>query len=94
MTLQDILSGAWGTGGAAVIGAIIIVLVKRMLSTQDKANEKRDHTLELLKDAINGLNTNVAVMNAKIENLGIQIDRINKAGCNWGRANLHRPPED
>ena len=90
MNAQDVLSGAWGSGGAAVVGAIVVALVRRMLIKQDKENEKRDERLEKLTDAINTFNTTVAVMNTEIKNLGARIDSINKNGCSWGRANLHR----
>ena len=87
MTVQDLLSGAWGTGGAAIIGAIVIIFVKRMIAGNDKTNDKRDAAIEELKTAINNLNTNMAVMSIEIKNLGEKITFMDKHGCSWGRRN-------
>ena len=88
MTIEDLISSAMGGGAVmAIIGALILFLIKRMLSKNDKDNAQRDETLKDLSNTIGDFKTAIAVLSTKVEGLGKAIDKIHSNGCSWGRRN-------
>lgn len=73
-----LMTGAVNSGGAALIGALVVVFVKRSLANSDIKNREADKKLNEIAAIINDLKVQVGVVAAQVEGLGKLIDRISQ----------------
>ena len=77
MTVQDIISGAWGAGGASIIGAFFLLFIRRFLVQYDRKHKAFEDKIESLQGVMTDLKVAIATMTTEISHINKSIDRGN-----------------
>lgn len=77
MQIEDIISGAFGTGGVALVVAVALFFFRRMLLKYDEKTAKTDDLVSQIKDSIGEVRVDLGIVKTKVEVLSKTIDRMN-----------------
>ena len=78
MTIQDIMSGAWGAGGASLVGAFIILFIRRFINDYDKKTTSLERKITKLDETINHLQITITKLNSDFIYVQKVVDKLDK----------------
>ena len=75
--MENLIYGAWGAGGAGLVGAMIILFIKRMLNEYEEKHRDFAKKIEGLQVVITELKVVMATMTTEINHINKSLDRGN-----------------
>jgi len=78
MTLQDLISGAWGAGGASIVGAFVVLFLKRLIFQYDQKNKEFEDKITTLTNILQDLKISIVQINTEVAHLNKSLDKMER----------------